>query len=136
MVKYNTMEEDKLKEFLINFEPEISSDFSFMSKLQHHLDQVEMIKQHNSDIAVRRKKAVVIAACVGFIAGFLFSLVLPYITTLITDLQLSLPSGSTIQVIADNYLTIAWLIIGGFTVFISLNTYELSLSILSRKGKR
>lgn len=127
------MEEDKLKDLFVNFKPELTSDFSFMSKLQHNLDQVEMIRQHNIELASKRKKAVAIAACVGFIVGFLFSLALPYIGNAIMNLQSSLPSESTFKMIADNYLTIAWLIIGGTSVFISLNAYDLSLSLMEQR---
>lgn len=127
------MEEDKLKDLFGNFNPELPSDFSFMAKLNHNLDRVEMIKKHNTEVASRRKKAVVIAACVGFIAGFLFSLTLPYLGNVMANLQASLPSESTLRMLTDHYLTVAWLIIGGATAFISLNAYDLSLSLMKHR---
>lgn len=127
------MEEDKLKDLFANYKPEISSDFKFMTRLKQNLDLVEMIKQRNSEVASKRKKAVVIAACVGFIVGFLFSLTLPYIGDIAMSLQSSLPSGSALKMIADNYLTVSLLIMGGTTVFLSLNTYDLSLSLMKQR---
>ena len=38
------MEDDKLKSLFSNFEPELSSDFLFMNKLQRNLNSVELIK--------------------------------------------------------------------------------------------
>lgn len=127
------MEEDKLKDLFENFKPELSSDNLFMNKLKYNLDQVEMIRQHNMEIATRRKKAVVIAACTGFIVGFLFSLALPYFGNVMMNLQASLPPESIIKMITDNYLIAGWLIIGGTAVFTSLNAYDLSLSLMKRE---
>lgn len=127
------MEEDKLKDLFVNYMPELPSDFSFITRLKHNLDQVEMIRQHNIEVATKRKKAGAIAACVGFIVGFLFSLALPYIGNVMLNLQSSLPSDTIFKTIADNYLTIAWLIIGATTVFISLNTYDLSLWLMKQR---
>lgn len=130
------MEEDKLKDLFVNYNPELPSDFSFMTRLKHNLDQVELVKRHNSEIASKRKKAVAIAACVGFIVGLLFSLTLPYIGNMMTSLQSSLPSGSTLKMIADNYLTVTLLIMGASTALLSLNAYDLSLSLLSLKSTK
>lgn len=130
------MEEDKLKDLFVNFKPELPSDFSFMTKLKHNLDQVELVKQHNSEVASKRKKAVVIAACVGFIVGLLFSLTLPYIGNMMQNLQSTLPSGSTLRMITDNYLTLTLLIMAGTTALLSLNAYDLSLSLLTPKSTK
>lgn len=128
------MEEDKLKDLFGNFDPPLSSDFKFMSTLKENLERVEMIRQHNEEIASRRKKAVAVAACVGFITGFLFSLALPYIGNAMMGLQSSLPAGSILKMLADNYLIAAWIIIGATAVFISMNAYDLSLSLLKHRA--
>lgn len=127
------MEDDKLKSLFANFEPELSSDFRFMNKLQRNLNSVEMIKQHNAEVRARSKKAVAIAAVVGFIVGFMFSLSLPYLTDAVSNWQLTLPSESVMNVFANNFSIIAWLVIGGTSVFAALNSYEVSLSLLKPK---
>lgn len=127
------MEEDKLKDLFVNFDPDLSSDFTFMTKLKQNLERVELVRQHNEEAASRRKKAVAVAACVGFITGFLFSLVLPYIGELMANLQSSLPVGTFGRMLADNYLIAAWLIIGATAVFMSINAYDLSLSLMKRR---
>ena len=127
------MEDDKLKSLFANFEPELSSDFRFMNKLQRNLNSVEMIKQHNAEVRARSKKAVAIAALVGFIVGFLFSLSLPYLSHAVSNWQLTLPSESMLNTFANNFTTIAWLVIGGTSVIAALNSYEISLSLLNPK---
>ncbi|TGG39309.1 hypothetical protein [Duncaniella freteri] len=127
------MEDDKLKSLFSNFEPELSSDFLFMNKLQRNLNSVELIKQHTAEVRSRSRKAVAIAAIVGFIVGFLFSLSLPYLTDAISNWQLTLPSESVMNVFANNFTIIAWLVIGGTSVFAALNSYEVSLSLLRPK---
>ncbi len=130
------MEDDKLKDLFVNFKPELSSDFSFLTKLKNNLEQVELIKQHNEEIAARRKKAVAIAACAGFVVGFLFSLALPYLGNAMENIQVSLPTGTFLKMIMDNYLIAAWLIIGAATVLISLNVYDISMSLMQRQSQR
>ncbi len=127
------MEDDKLKSLFSNFEPELSSDFLFMNKLQRNLNSVELIKQHTAEVRSRSRKAVAIAAIVGFIVGFLFSLSLPYLTDAVSNWQLTLPSESVMNVFANNFTIIAWLVIGGTSVFAALNSYEVSLSLLRPK---
>ena len=127
------MEDDKLKSLFSNFEPELSSDFLFMNKLQRNLNSVELIKQHTVEVRSRSRKAVAIAAIVRFIVGFLFSLSLPYLSEAVSNWQLTLPSESVMNVFANNFTIIAWLVIGGTSVFAALNSYELSLSLLKPK---
>ena len=64
----------ELKSLFTNFEPELSSDFKFMNKLERNLNSVEIIKRHTAEVRSRNKKAVAIAAFAGFIVGFVFSL--------------------------------------------------------------
>lgn len=130
------MEDDKLKDLFVNFKPELSSDFSFLTKLKNNLEQVELIKQHNEEIAARRKKAVAIAAYAGFVVGFLFSLALPYLGNAMENIQVSLSTGTFLKMIMDNYLIAAWLIIGAATVLISLNVYDISMSLMQRQSQR
>lgn len=127
------MEDDKLKSLFSNFEPDMSSDFQFMNKLQKSLNSVEIIRQHTAEVRTRSKKAVAIAAVVGFIVGFLFSLSLPYLNEAVSNWQLTLPHESLLNFLANNFTTIAWIIIGGTSVIAALNSYEISLSLLKPK---
>ncbi len=127
------MEDDKLKSLFSNFEPELSSDFQFLNKLHRNLNSVEIIKRHAAEVRSRNKKAVAIAAFVGFIVGFLFSLSLPYLSNAVSDWQLTLPDESMINTFANNFTIIAWLVIGSTSVLAAINTYEVSISLLKPK---
>lgn len=129
------MEDDILRSLFSTFEPELSSDFQFMNKLQRNLNAVEIIKQQTADVHSRNKKAVAIAAIVGFIVGSLFSLSLPYLSDVVSHWQLTLPSGSMLKTFANNFITIAWLVIGSTAVLAALNSYEISLSLLNTKKR-
>lgn len=127
------MEDDKLKSLFSNYEPELSSDFQFMNKLQRNLNSVEIIRQHSAEVHLRNKKAVAIAVFAGFIVGFLFSLSLPYLIDAVSNWQLTLPRESILNTFASNFTIIAWLVIGGTSALVALNSYEISLSLLRPK---
>ena len=124
------MEDDKIKSLFSNFEPELSSDFQFMSKLQQNLNSVELIKRHTAEMRSVNKKAVAVAAIAGFIVGFLFSLTLPFLTDTVSNWQLNLPDESILNTFANNFTTIFWIVIGGTSVLSSLNTYEIAQTLL------
>lgn len=130
------MEDDKIKSLFSNFDPELNSDFRFMRNLEEKLDSVEIVKQHNAEARSRCKKAVIFAALAGFVVGLLFSLLLPYISRVVADWQKALPTESDLNILADNLPIIAWILILGTAVFVALNTYELSLSLLKRKDEK
>ena len=127
------MEDDKLKSLFTNFEPELSSDFKFMNKLERNLNSVEIIKRHTAEVRSRNKKAVAIAAFAGFIVGFVFSLFLPYLSNAVSDWQSTLPGGYIMNFFADSFTIIAWAVIAGTSVLAAINTYEVSLSLLKPK---
>lgn len=130
------MEEDKIRGLFSEFEPELSSDAQFIKKLQHNLSSVETVRQHVAIQRAKNRKAVVIAAFIGFIVGFLFSLSLPYLGEAIANWRLTLPEDSVLCLVAGNFTVIAWLMIGCTSVVAALNTYEVSLSLLKSKTKR
>ncbi|MDE7440553.1 MAG: hypothetical protein K2M69_00080 [Muribaculaceae bacterium] len=122
------MEDEKLKSLFSNFEPVLSSDLEFINKLNRNLNSVELIKQQTAAARSRNKKAVVVAACVGFIVGFLFSLALPYLNNVIANWRLSLPDNSFMAPMADNFIYIAWIVIAGASTIVALNAYEFALT--------
>ena len=127
------MEDDKLKSLFTNFEPELSSDFKFMNKLERNLNSVEIIKRHTAEVRSRNKKAVAIAAFAGFIVGFVFSLFLPYLSNAVSDWPSTLPGGYIMNLFADSFTIIAWAVIAATSVLAAINTYEVSLSLLKPK---
>ena len=127
------MEDNRLTALFSDFEPAVSSDSQFLSKLERNLDYVEIIKQHTAEARSRNRKAVVIAALVGFIVGVLFSLTLPYLGSVASQWQMTLPSGSMLRFFANNFTIVAWSVIGGTSALAALNSYEITLSLLKRR---
>ena len=127
------MEDKSIRELFNNFDPELSNDFQFMSRLKNNMDSVELVKKHNLELQRKNRKAVIIAASVGFLFGLLFSMFLPAIGEAVKGMQAGLHPGSFVSLLAANYLPIVLIIIAGASVFISLNTFDLALYLLGRK---
>lgn len=127
------MEDKSIRELFNNFDPELSNDFQFMSRLKNNMDSVELVKKHNLELQRKNRKAVIIGASVGFLFGLLFSMFLPAIGEAVKGMQAGLHPGSFVSLLAANYLPIALTIIAGGSVFISLNTFDLALYLLGRK---
>ena len=128
------MEDDKLKNLFAGFQPPLSSDREFMRSLERRLEAVEMVREHLAAERSRNRKAVVIAAMVGFVAGFLFSLALPYLSAMVADWKLSLPSASPLNMVADNFQILAWLAIVMASTLFAVNAFELSTFLLKSKS--
>lgn len=122
------MEEDKLKSLFAEFRPELSSDSRFMDRLTRNMESVEIVKRRMAETRVRNRRAVTVAAVVGFVVGFLFSLTLPYLSGLVADWQLTLPEESVMSVMADWFVVISWVVIGAVAVTAAINTYDMMTS--------
>ena len=128
------MEDDKLESLFANFEPDLPSDVGFMNKLQQNITTVDTIIQEVADIRSRNKKALIIGLFIGFLVGFLFSLLLPYLNATVSNWQLTLPNESLLKIFTNNFTVIAWIVIGTTSVLASINSYEVSLSLLNSKN--
>lgn len=126
------MEDKSIRELFNNFDPELSNDFQFMSRLKNNMDSVELVKKHNLELQRKNRKAVIIAASVGFLFGLLFSMFLPAIGEAVKGMQAGLHPGSFVSLLAANYLPIVLIIIAGASVFISLNTFDLAIALMRR----
>lgn len=122
------MEEDKLKSLFAEFRPELSSDRRFMDRLTRNMESVEIVKRRMAETRARNRRAVTVAAVVGFVVGFLFSLTLPYLSGLVADWQLTLSEESVMSVMADWFVVISWVVIGAVAVTSAINTYDMMTS--------
>ena len=129
------MEDDKIRDLFKGFEPDLSSDVSFMNRLRCKLDSVELVRQHHAAVKARSRKAVVIAAMAGFVAGCLCSLALPYVGTAVASWRMSMPDESLLTLLADYYQVLAWLVIGGMAMMTAMNAYDLSLAVMKMRRK-
>lgn len=122
------MEDDKLRSLFADFQPELSSDRQFMSCLMQNMESVEIVKRRMAEMRARNRRAIAVAAVVGFVVGFLFSLALPYLSGLVADWQLTLPEDSVMSVAADYFAVIAWGVTGATAVIAAINTYDMMTS--------
>lgn len=122
------MEEDKLKSLFAEFRPELSSDRRFMDRLTRNMESVEIVKRRVEEMRARNRRAIAVAAIVGFIVGFLFSLSLPYLSGLVAGWQVTLPQESVMNVVADWFAVMAWGVIGAVVVTAAINTYDMMTS--------
>lgn len=129
------METDKIKDLFKNYEPELTSDFVFMNKLKRNLDSVEIIHQRNAQLKSKNTIALIIAASIGFLVGFLFSYTIPYLCRFISYFQEKMVSDIEIMFITDNSLIFSWLMFGIVTVFATIQAYNISISLLTSKTK-
>lgn len=122
------MEDDKLKSLFAEFQPGLSSDRLFMNRLERNMESVEIVKRRMEEMRARNRRAVAVAAVVGFVVGFLFSLTLPYLSGVVAGWQLTLPEESVTRVLADWFAVISWVVIGAVAVTAAINTYDMMTS--------
>lgn len=118
------MDDKKLTELFSGFDPEISSDNLFMSRLQRSLDSVEIVKQHTEAVQRRQRRAMVWAAIAGFVAGVIMALISPYIIGWLSGLQFEMPAvaGLSTDILIT---TVTFGVIAAVSVLISLGVYDL-----------
>lgn len=129
------MEDDKIRELFGEFKPSLSSDISFIERLDRNLDSVEIIRQHNLSVARNNRLAIFVAAIAGFVVGVIFSLALPVIIDVVSAIGASLPVDSAIGINADNNYVIAWIIVAAMTAFSALSAYDITLVLGQKSAK-
>ena len=126
------MEEDKLKDIFKDFNPDLSSDSDFISRLERSMKAVEIVKRQNAETHRRSKRAIVWAALAGFVAGIVMTILQPYIFKWLggLDFTISIPSVTTVSI--DPGL-IVWIATAAISATIAYNTYEIASSQLSTR---
>ena len=133
------MEEDRLKDIFNEYEPDLSSSFAFMERLERNLNAVEIIHQENAKAIKRNRLAVILASMAGFLTGILFSFAFPYISNIISTLEGFIPTYSMLNNLNFNIeiqSVIAWIFIGAVSVFTSIGTYNMVLNYRPLTGGR
>ena len=123
------MEDDKIKLLFQDFQPGLSSDFDFIRKLERNLNSVEIVREQSALLRRRSKRAVIIAAIVGFVTGFLASFLVPYFGNIVSEMQLSMPDSSAMKLLVDYQMTFAWVIVGSLSLIMSYNAYDITQAI-------
>ena len=122
-----TMDDKQLKDIFNRFDPEMPSDFTFLSQLQRSLDAIEVVKQENISLRRRNRIAVAIAAAVGIVVGSLLTLLMPYFGEWMSTLDIA---GRFI--LAVDFRIVGLLLVAAVSVIISVNAYELALARLKK----
>ena len=125
------MEEERLKDIFNDYDPELSSSRNFIERLERNLNAVELIHKENAKATRRNKAAVMIASIAGFLTGFIFSHILPYIEKTLAELINPTHTYmllSHLENVADFPQVLSWMIIGGVSVFASVGTYNMIIS--------
>lgn len=126
------MEDYKIKELFQNFQPELSSDSLFMSRLKSNMQSVELVKQQTARLQHRNRIAVTMASLAGCIVGIVMTIWFPYISQWVSTINVSLPSLGLSSVKFEGNI-ITWLISAALIVFTSLNTYAITMNDLAQK---
>jgi len=124
------MEDDKIKDLFSSFEPELSSDFQFMTKLQRNMEAVELVKQQSAATRRRNKIAVVVAALSGFAMGVLLTMLFPLIGDWISTINLNIPYINTITF---DFQIVAWILAAIVSGITAINAYEITIFRLTTK---
>lgn len=121
--KFNYTDKDELRELFAQFQPEMTSETEFISKLETRLAAIEDVRELNKSQYRRMKKAVGIAAAFGFIVGVVLTLSFPLIVSGISSLM-----NAVLPSISGASTTIVWIVISIATGASALAAYDLSLS--------
>lgn len=122
------MEDKQLKDIFNKFDPELPSDFSFLSRLQQNLDAVDVVKQENQALRRRSRMAVAVAAAVGVIVGSLLTLLMPYLGDWMSTIVI--PDRITIAI---DYKIVGLMLMAAVSVVSAVNTYEIALALFKNK---
>lgn len=128
------MEEDKLHKLFKDYDPELSSDFYFMDRLKNNLESVEIVKNKNAELHTARRHALMIAGLAGFVAGFVCCMFLPVLGEMVKDLFMG--AGWRQETVAENSIVISVVFVSVIAVVMSLCTYDISLAVIRRPGRR
>lgn len=129
------MEDKDLKDLFQSYAPDIESDTSFIYKLERAMDSVEMIRDRQQLVRRRQRRAMAVAAAVGFLSGVIASIVLP----LFGASPLSYDPTCHLQVECMSNLMVSpiyyWAFIGIISVLMTFTSYDLTLGLQRAKGE-
>lgn len=123
------MDDEKIKDILKTYRPELTSDFQFMASLERKMEAVEYVKQEMRALRRRNKIAVAAAAVAGFVMGSLTTMLAPLVTDWASTTALTIPSTG----IAIDLHILVYIAAALVSAISAYNTYEIALAHLSRR---
>lgn len=121
------MEYDKIKDLFTDFNPELSSDAQFMSRLQRNMEMAELVKRQSAVFRKRNKTAVVVAALSGFVVGVLMTMIFSILGVWTSLVYLSLPFLA-LNPIALDFRLVGLILTAAASCFTVYNAYVITLS--------
>lgn len=126
------MDDEKIKDILKGYRPELTSDFQFMASLERKMEAVEYVKQEMRTLRRRNKIAVAAAAVAGFVMGALTTMLAPLVTGWASTTALAIPSTG-ISIDLNILIYIAAALVSAISAY---NAYEIALARLSKSSHR
>lgn len=121
------MDENKLSDLFADYNPDLSPDRLFMSRLEQNLEAVELVKEQLEKVRSKNRLAIIVAAITGFIAGILSVLCYPVLRDALVSI---VPSGdraaSVLSVYGD---MLPWVIIAIIVFAMTYVAYDITLTI-------
>lgn len=127
------MEDDNLKDLFESFQPGLSPDSLFMSKLRRNMKSVEIIRQHTAAHRKRTRMAVCVAALAGFVMGVVLTLLMPLIGNSVSTFAIYIPNHGFFNMDID-WQIVGWILTAVFSVFSAINVYEITMAKLSTRN--
>lgn len=128
---HNKMETDDLKTLFDNFNPELSDSKKFMDTISKQLRAMDVVKAEARAMRSMNRKAVAVAAAAGFVAGVLFTLLVPLAANWLSSIILGLKHASVEQTSTISS-TLCWLIAAAGTTMAALQAYDFTMWRLGR----
>lgn len=117
--------EEKLTSLFADFDPELSSDNRFMSRLQHNLETVELLKRQTEAMQRRNRLAVAVAAITGFLFGIVTALLYPTLSAMVG--RLTGIGTESILLLASYGEMVLWGVIGITGLITVYSAYDITL---------
>ena len=118
--------EEKLTRLFTDYDPELSPDNRFMSRLQHNLETVELLKRQTEAMQRKNRLAVAVAAITGFLFGIVTTLLYPSLSAMAG--RIAAMGTVSFPLFASCGEMLLWGIIGLTGFLIVYSAYDITLS--------
>ena len=124
------MEEDKLSELFAGFEPDLSSDDLFMSRLEVQLDAVELVKERIANVHRKSRLAIIVASVTGFVFGITVAVLYPLIADYLSSVTFTSATQADIFDSYSIYILLTAICACGITV--TYAAYDITLAATNK----
>ena len=119
------MEKDDLTTLFADYNPELSSDALFMSRLTHNMQSVELVKKQMELTQHKNRLATAIAAVTGLTTGILGTLCYPYL--LIAFRNIATAGNSFAEALSGYENLYAWIVLGVIVLAMTYFAYDITI---------